>query len=154
MTSGNKSLAVLAACLALFVTLSVRRHSTQQSAQVVAVPAAKATFPALPPQAPSVDDATKSKMRETLAKVPMSFESTAAKRRNKFNPLPRPGLHSLPHSRCRCLALPVPPSNPPKSQTQVSSSAPIRCSRGVDPTCQLAAPAPPSATKLYSTCAS
>ncbi len=125
MTSGNKSLAVLAACLALFVTLSVRRHSTQQSAQVVAVPAAKATFPALPPQAPSVDDATKSKMRETLAKVPMSFEVNRGQTAKQVQFLSRGQGYTLFLTRdAAVLALPVPPSNPPKSQTQVSSSAP------------------------------
>lgn len=129
MTSRNKYLAVLAAGLALFVTLSVRRHSTNQQpsqlAAAQATSAAKPAIPTLPAQTPSVDDATKSKMVEALAKVPMSFEINHGQTDKRVQFLSRGAGYTLFLTRgAAVLALPVPGSKPPQVQQQPSSPAP------------------------------
>lgn len=123
MTLGNKSLAVLAAGLAVFAALSVRTHSTHQPAQLVAASAAKRALPALPAQTPSVDDATKSKMRDALAKIPMSFEINRGQTNEQVQFLSRGAGYTLFLTRdAAVLALPV-PSNQTKQTKQSASIA-------------------------------
>jgi len=122
--AGNKSLAVLAAGLTLFVALSVGTHSaTHQPSQPVAASAAKSTIPT-PSQAQSVDDATKSQMLNALAKIPMSFEINRGQTDQRVQFLSRGTGYTLFLTRdAAVLALPVPASKPPQAQ-QHSSSAP------------------------------
>jgi len=130
MAFGKKSLAILAV-LAICATLLIHTQANQQSAQLVAPPAAKLTPAALAgpatafAPAPSVDDATKSKMRESLAKVPMSFELNRGQTAKQVQFLSRGSGYTLFLTRdSAVLALPVPASQPTQVQQQASSSAP------------------------------
>jgi len=121
--AGNKSLAVVAAGLTLFAALAVRTHNiTHQSP--VAVSAAKPAIPALPPQTPSFDEATKSQMLDALAKLPMSFEINRGQTDQQVQFLSRGAGYTLFLTRdAAVLALPVPSSKQAQTQ-QPSSSAP------------------------------
>ncbi|MFZ0769904.1 MAG: SBBP repeat-containing protein [Candidatus Sulfotelmatobacter sp.] len=120
--AGNKSLAVLAAGLMLFVALSIRTHSTTHNPPVAAS-AAKPAIPALPAQTPSVDDATKSRMLDALARVPMSFEINRGQTDRRVQFLSRGAGYTLFLTRdAAVLALPL-SSSKPQSQQKPSSSA-------------------------------
>jgi uncharacterized repeat protein (TIGR01451 family) len=121
MMSGTKSLAVFAAGLAVFSTLSFRSHSALPAAKSVA-----AAKPVLPTQAPSatVDDATKSKMLDALAKVPMSFEVNQGQTDQRVQFLSRGAGYTLFLTRdSAVLALPVPSTGPKPSAPSISTSA-------------------------------
>ena len=126
MTLGNKSLAVLAASLAFVAALTVRTHH-HQSAQIIATSATKPLLPAIPAQSPSVDDATKSKMLDALAKIPMSFEVNHGQTAKQVQFLSRGAGYTLFLTRdSAVLALPVPSTQPkPTTQSASISSHPL-----------------------------
>src|SRR5579863_4346933 len=126
MTSGNKTLAGLAAGLTLLAAFSVRTHSTvdRSSGSVALVTGAPTGVrlankaPTTPAQAPSIDEATKSKMRDALAKVPMSFEINRGQTAKQVQFLSRGAGYTLFLTRdAAVLALPV-PSNQPQQTRQ------------------------------------
>jgi uncharacterized repeat protein (TIGR01451 family) len=125
MTLGKKSLAISAAGLALFAVLSVSTHSTHRPAPLAAASTPKPALPALLAQAPPVDDATKSKMRDALARVPMSFEVNRGQTAKQVQFLSRGSGYTLFLTRdAAVMALPVPATKPPQVKQQPSSSTP------------------------------
>jgi uncharacterized repeat protein (TIGR01451 family) len=133
MTSEYKSLAVSAAGLALFAALSARTRSAhhQPPSPLVATSIASAAKPApsaLPAPAPSAtptSDDAKSKMRNALAKIPMSFEINRGQTDKQVQFLSRGSGYTLFLTRdAAVLALPVPSSHPPQAQPQPLSSSP------------------------------
>jgi uncharacterized repeat protein (TIGR01451 family) len=130
MAFGKKSLAILAV-LAICATLLIHTQANQQSAWLAAPSGAKLTPTAFAVPAaklaptPSVDEATKSKMRESLANVPMSFELNRGQTAKQVQFLSRGAGYTLFLTRdSAVLALPVPSSKPTEVARQVSSSAP------------------------------
>lgn len=130
--TGNKSLAVVAAGLTLFVALSVRPHSTttqpsQPVTTAAVMPASPAATPAVPAQplqtANPVDDATKSRMLDALGKIPMSFEVNRGQTDKQVQFLSRGSGYTLFLTRdAAVLALPV-AGQPSQAQAQPPSSS-------------------------------
>jgi uncharacterized repeat protein (TIGR01451 family) len=119
----NKSLAVLAAGLTLVVALSIRTLNTAHQSPVAAS-AAKPAIPTLPAQTPTVNDATKSRMLNVLAKIPMSFEINRGQTDQRVQFLSRGAGYTLFLTRdAAVLALPVASSNPQAQKQRASSSS-------------------------------
>lgn len=135
MTSGNKTLAGLAAGLTLLAAFSVHTHSTvdRSSGSVALVTVAPTGVrlankaPTTPAQAPSIDEATKSKMRDALAKVPMSFEINRGQTAKRVQFLSRGAGYTLFLTRdAAVLALPVPSNQPQQTkQSAVIAAHPL-----------------------------
>jgi uncharacterized repeat protein (TIGR01451 family) len=123
---GNKSLALVAGTLTLCVGLSVTAHYLNRRLSVPAIAlAAKPAIPIPSTQSPSVDDATKRKMLDALAKVPMSFEINRGQTSNQVQFLSRGAGYTLFLTRdSAVLALPVPSKTKPIQSASVSHPLP------------------------------
>jgi uncharacterized repeat protein (TIGR01451 family) len=118
--AGYKPLAVVAAVLTLFVALSVRTYSnSRQPLQTVAASTPKHAIPTLPAQKPPMDDATKKRMIEAIAKIPMSFEVNRGQTDKQVQFLSRGAGYTLflTHDSA-VLALPIPSAKPATAKEQ------------------------------------
>jgi uncharacterized repeat protein (TIGR01451 family) len=99
---------VLAGAAGLFVSAS-GNGATSHTQAPLATPAAKNAIPAIPPQKPSVDDATKREMMEAVANIPMSFEVNRGQTDKRVQFLSRGAGYTLFLTRdSAVLALPTP----------------------------------------------
>jgi uncharacterized repeat protein (TIGR01451 family) len=120
--AGYKPLTVAAAGLALSIALFIAADcKLQPPSQTNST--AKNASPVLPTQKPSVDDATKRKMAEAVAKIPMSFEANHGQTDKQVQFLARGTGYTLFLTQdSAVLALPIPAKKPAETRPERSTS--------------------------------